>query len=269
MAWRGERGATSLTAPGYVETAASLGGGSIGIAPFDLHGESCLPPDGSVVEALPGLTATVRHYGPVTFTAAPMTVSRRPVGTTDPFLDVTNDFVFAATAGDANSVDVSKSASGAGFVAAFDYRIEPTANLRSAGVAGEPAVASYVYTITALIGCGVADLNGDGVVDGVDLAFLLNAWGPCAGCPEDLNGDGTVDGLDLAFLLNMFGPCAPCAAIMEDGSGGPAAQSSSVPWILQELGFESVARYVRWLNALTDNELAAHIRTVIKLIQSR
>jgi hypothetical protein len=45
-----------------------------------------------------------------------------------------------------------------------------------------------------------ADLNGDGIVDGIDLAVLLAAWG-FAGHPADINGDGTVDGSDLAVLL--------------------------------------------------------------------
>jgi hypothetical protein len=49
-----------------------------------------------------------------------------------------------------------------------------------------------------------ADLNGDGDVDGFDLALLLGAWGPCkAGpaCPADLDGNGVVNGIDLAMLL--------------------------------------------------------------------
>ncbi len=53
------------------------------------------------------------------------------------------------------------------------------------------------------------DLNGDGVIDGVDLLTLLNGWGPCpsapGACPGDINGDGAVDGGDLLVLLNGFG----------------------------------------------------------------
>jgi DNA-binding beta-propeller fold protein YncE len=51
-----------------------------------------------------------------------------------------------------------------------------------------------------------ADLNGDGHVNGLDLALLLGAWGACRGpCPADLNGDGLVNGLDLAQLLGAWG----------------------------------------------------------------
>ncbi len=43
------------------------------------------------------------------------------------------------------------------------------------------------------------DANGDGVVDGSDLALLLSNWG-LAGA-TDFNNDGTTDGQDLAMLL--------------------------------------------------------------------
>lgn len=52
------------------------------------------------------------------------------------------------------------------------------------------------------------DLNGDNVVDGLDLLILLSAWGECSDpdeCPADINGDGWVDGLDLLILLSNWG----------------------------------------------------------------
>jgi len=53
-----------------------------------------------------------------------------------------------------------------------------------------------------------ADLNGDGVVNGADLAALLGAWGPCVGsCPADLTGDGAVGGDDLGVMLGAWGNC--------------------------------------------------------------
>jgi hypothetical protein len=44
-----------------------------------------------------------------------------------------------------------------------------------------------------------ADLNGDGVVNGLDLAIVIGAWGAAAG---DVNGDGTTDGEDIAVLIS-------------------------------------------------------------------
>lgn len=48
------------------------------------------------------------------------------------------------------------------------------------------------------------DLNGDGLVNGADLAIVLGNWGLCAGCPADINGDGVVDGADLAIVLGNW-----------------------------------------------------------------
>ena len=52
-----------------------------------------------------------------------------------------------------------------------------------------------------------ADFNGDWMVDPVDLAFLLGAWGDNPGSPADLNGDGVVGPIDLASVLGAWGPC--------------------------------------------------------------
>ena len=48
------------------------------------------------------------------------------------------------------------------------------------------------------------DLNGDGLVDGQDLATLLSSWGESG---ADLTGDRVVDGADLALLLGLWGLC--------------------------------------------------------------
>lgn len=72
-----------------------------------------------------------------------------------------------------------------------------------------PGAASRQVTVTlsATIDPGApgnpADLNGDGVVDGVDLGILLSGW--AGGGVSDLNGDGTTDGVDLGILLANWG----------------------------------------------------------------
>jgi hypothetical protein len=51
----------------------------------------------------------------------------------------------------------------------------------------------------------VADLDGDGAVNGSDLAILLGDWGSDGAClAADLNGDGTIDGGDLGVLLGAW-----------------------------------------------------------------
>lgn len=52
------------------------------------------------------------------------------------------------------------------------------------------------------------DINGDGVVDGADLAELIGAWGVCpkkgVPCRADLDGSGMVDGTDLSILIGAW-----------------------------------------------------------------
>lgn len=51
------------------------------------------------------------------------------------------------------------------------------------------------------------DFDGNGAVDGADLAVLLSGWGVCpgkGGCPADLDGDGAVGGSDLAIVLGNW-----------------------------------------------------------------
>ena len=49
------------------------------------------------------------------------------------------------------------------------------------------------------------DFDGNGIVDGADLATLLGQWGEAGSA--DLNEDGLVDGADLAQLLGDWGDC--------------------------------------------------------------
>ena len=48
------------------------------------------------------------------------------------------------------------------------------------------------------------DFNSDRKRDGLDLTFILSAWGTANG---DINGDGTTNGLDMSYLLSGWGSC--------------------------------------------------------------
>jgi hypothetical protein len=74
---------------------------------------------------------------------------------------------------------------------------------------GNPSTVRNRFEITAAPVPCPEDVNGDGVVDVLDLLDLLTAWGPCppGPCPADVNGDGVVDVLDLLDLLTAWGPC--------------------------------------------------------------
>lgn len=65
---------------------------------------------------------------------------------------------------------------------------------------------AYSVTITELSsGACIADLDGNGNVDGADLAQLLGLWGDAG--PADFDCSGATDGADLTVLLGLWGPC--------------------------------------------------------------
>ncbi len=66
------------------------------------------------------------------------------------------------------------------------------------------------------VACGdpcPTDVNGDGVINVLDLIDLLLCFGLPADSPcdagQDVNGDGTVNVLDLIDLLLVFGTACP------------------------------------------------------------
>jgi len=54
-----------------------------------------------------------------------------------------------------------------------------------------------------------SDLNGDGGIDGADIAVLFSHWGGCGPNDQvaDFNHDGCVNGGDLAYILSDWGAC--------------------------------------------------------------
>ena len=51
-----------------------------------------------------------------------------------------------------------------------------------------------------------ADLNGDSVVNVIDLLEVIDFWG-LSDVPADINDDGVVDVIDLLLLVSVWGPC--------------------------------------------------------------
>jgi hypothetical protein len=83
-----------------------------------------------------------------------------------------------------------------------------------------------------------ADLNNDGVINGLDLGILLFDWSippgspGCDGqtpCESDLNGDGLVNGLDLGILLAQWttDDSPACGTEFTGGGGGGESQGQS------------------------------------------
>ena len=78
-------------------------------------------------------------------------------------------------------------------------------NLFSFG-SGCGGVANYTATLELAEAAPCpADLDGNGVVDGADLAILLGGWGGSG--VADIDASGVVDAADLALLLGAWGAC--------------------------------------------------------------
>jgi hypothetical protein len=74
-------------------------------------------------------------------------------------------------------------------------------------IGSSPPLTVFAYGLHGRsVGVCPGDINGDDVVDVVDLLALLSAWGQ-SDVPEDLDGDGIVGVGDLLTLLASWGPC--------------------------------------------------------------
>jgi len=94
------------------------------------------------------------------------------------------------------------------------------------------AAAAWILALSPVMGASaqscIADITGDRVVDGSDLANVLAQWGPCdplGSCSANISGDSGVDGADLAMVLASWGSCpvvVPAWATLVEAHPDPA-----------------------------------------------
>ena len=197
-----------------------VGGGSAGLATFDIHHESCTPVEGaSALGFGPHYTcqgeedccarfkkAYVRMYGPITQTQSPaVTVKYRPAGSSSSFTAVSWGVVTAVSSTDPRTLEVSRAYNAAWEPGDnYEYLIEPNGSLKSAEVDGTPSVVPFQYKFTLTSDCGSEqgftgggfDMNNDGRMTSADLV----AW---VASPRDLTADGNVNSADLARLTRI------------------------------------------------------------------
>ena len=127
-------------------------------------------------------------------------------------LDIDSTTVGSSPAGAAVSVLAGTASSVGAQPAVLRLRVNPkglapgeasipvTVRTSDENVPGERTAELLITVIISVAGRDEpADLNGDGAVNGLDLAILLTQWsGPGS---ADLDLSGIVDGIDLAFLL--------------------------------------------------------------------
>jgi hypothetical protein len=220
--------------PYYATLSSTLGGGAVGLVPFNLHKEDSLPANGSGACSYPSRnwiscgslttdirdTLVLRHYGPIVVENsggnAPVKVERQslvqqcnPDCTPAPWEDVTSqvDICVAPTEGSTprpREIWIArKRVNGVAQPWWGGYQIQvslmPNSTnpyLRSSGTlaANSPIIAGYPYSFGTL--CDeLLGLSAGGWTND-DIA----AWGAT---PTDLNNDGVADASDLALLVNL------------------------------------------------------------------
>lgn len=154
-AWNGSvtvNGTTLSPKANYTQTSASIGGGAVGLAPFNFHATNCVPADNATVTSEPG-TVTLSHYGPVEkngqTSVAEIKIIRHPLIHFCAQCDetVTGHFTWEYAA---NGRDIVITPSqGYAFEDGYEYHITPVITgetvLRCQGVSGNPVVQSYDY----------------------------------------------------------------------------------------------------------------------------
>lgn len=117
------------------------------------------------------------------------------------FRDATTSVTIAEGSVSSYSTPMSASGRSVTMLPAGEYRVTISASSQCIVQGSASAIASY--SLNAYLGCAaLADITDDGVINGMDLASLLAAWGPVpARHTCDLDQDGAVSGTDLAALL--------------------------------------------------------------------
>ncbi|MGD9693714.1 MAG: hypothetical protein AB7R63_04125 [Phycisphaerales bacterium] len=223
-------GSALTNPPYYTNLASSIGGGSVGLATFALHRQSCDPPHDSafairsVVATGPGGTGNgecvtnqldirLRFYGPITLHEPTVSEDDSPpfyvwkyIGGVQQWEKV--DWPVIAT------VDTLADPGGRVMRIQSDWETLPSTGLyritrngnrmtcKGVGAGTEPAVAEFEYHITLIDECALGllamfDLNTDQSVNGGD----IGAW---AATPVDFNADSATDSADLAILVNAI-----------------------------------------------------------------
>ncbi|MBL0922262.1 MAG: hypothetical protein IBJ10_09065 [Phycisphaerales bacterium] len=211
-------GGSALSGPYYTNTAASLGGGSVGLASFALHEESCFPPHNGAMSGtmldigspylecvpVPENEAVLRFYGPVAISGSGTAVKVEFATFAAPNLwtTVTSDFLTTIDSADHRHVVVTRNPSLGAAWPVGRYRMTRLTDrllCEGVGAGSPPQVQTFTYIVDVIDECedllGLFDLNGDGAVS---VAGDVPMW---LDMPTDFNGDAAADSADLNLLL--------------------------------------------------------------------
>lgn len=145
-AWSGSVvvGSTTLSSSTYTNTPASLGGGAVGLAPFDLHDNGCDPVNGGHADGWTH-SVTLTFYGPIDCDLSPIPVKVFTRVGTGSWTDITYNFTAASVSG--RELVISPISAIVG-TPTTNYKIVPVGDaITCLDVTGNPAVVNFEYDL--------------------------------------------------------------------------------------------------------------------------
>ena len=129
-------------APYYNTSSSTLGGGAIGLVPFNLHGADSSPAAGAVVLNTDFLTQVrIRHYGPITIDQSVLAVkierrtSYYPGTSNAPWVDISSSWVADDISVSSRDIVIPGGENMNRFDCGYEYRITPIAGRVSCDIA--------------------------------------------------------------------------------------------------------------------------------------
>ncbi len=124
-----------------------------------------------------------------------------------------------------------------------EFRIVPPGSPGTSGSALGPQIAPAAST------CGPIDVNGDGVINIIDLVTVARKFGNySAGLAEDVNSDGRINIIDLVTVARRFGErCQSTTGAYAPGENRVVFVPVPITKQSRNTGFASVLKSVFWV----------------------
>ncbi|MFG0292062.1 MAG: hypothetical protein ACF8MJ_02795 [Phycisphaerales bacterium JB050] len=232
----------TLIAPEYTASACSIGGGSVGEAPFLTHIDDSIPLFGTnrtfTTSTEPAIF-DLRHYGGVSISGSGVSVRLERQAICDDssptWEDVTAEWDFDYAIDSDDSVLLMTSSQNANFRNGYQYRFVVQNDPLVAGVVNcvlpdvSPSVPVEDYPTAPWFTVGnscSADFDGSGTVDLADLNAVLADFDTPHETNRyaDTNADGLVNLTDLNRVLADFDSLCCSASLLGAGAGDSIAQ---------------------------------------------
>ena len=139
------------------------------------------------------------------------------------------------------SIDACEVAANTGY---FNYDCDRDGQHDACQIVADPTLDANADGVLDAYQISLGDFTRDRLVDGADLAYVLESWGPSKGGAADLNGDGMVDAFELARVLGNWGryptgwgvvlEAAPNPRVVMHDGFREGIEATGLPWRVRD-----------------------------------